>query len=221
MMLATGNNFSRSTESVRARTSSGAATPPKVIADTLNLIETAQLVQTILGEAFPTTSFAIAVAKKANGSHLTVDWTDGPRDLQVARLVLPLQATRVVDGGKVKRVEHFMLTSAGRLTVHLAADRIILSRQFSDHAIARAIERLAVRYADFLAPDIRAAMTVDDYRAGRLQLLEIVGVHRAGSRRSGANVQMDVDAMLAETTDAHGFPRSVTGARLFVRRDTH
>lgn len=221
MMFATGNNFSRSTESVRAHTGSVDATPPKVIADTLNLIETAQLVQTILGEAFPTTSFAIAVTKTGSGSHLTVDWTDGPRDLQVARLVLPLQATRVVDGGKVKRVEHFMLTSAGRLTVHLAADRIILSRQFSDHAIARAIERLAVRYADFLAPDFRAAMTVDAYRAGQLQVLEIFGVHRTGSRRSGSNVQMDVDAMLAETTDAHGFPRSLTAARVFVRRDTH
>lgn len=113
MMLATGNNFSRSTDSVRAHTSSVDATPPKVIADTLNLIETAQLVQTILGEAFPTTSFAIAVTKTGSGSPLMVDWTDGPRDLQVARLVLPLQATRVVDGGKVKRVEHFMLTSAG------------------------------------------------------------------------------------------------------------
>lgn len=221
MMPATENSLSRSTESVRVRTSSDVATPATVIADTLNLIETLQLVQTILLEAFPTTSFAIAVTKKGTGSHLTVDWTDGPRDLQVARLVLPLQATRVVDGGKVKRVEHFMLTSAGRLTVHLAADRIILSRQFSDDAIARAIERLAVRYADFLAPDVRAAMTVDGYRAGQLQLLEIFGVHRTGSRRSGSNVQMDVDAMLAETTDAHGFPRSVTGARLFVRRDTH
>ncbi|WP_318828386.1 LPD29 domain-containing protein [Burkholderia cepacia] len=221
MMLTTQNSLSRSIESVRARTSSDVATPATVVADTLNLIETVQLVQTILDEAFPTTTFAIAITKKGQASHLTVDWTDGPRDLQVARLVLPLQATRVVDGGKVKRVEHFMLTSAGRLTVHLAADRIILSRQFSDDAIERAIERLTIRYADFLAPDVRAAMTVDGYRAGRLQLLEIFGVHRTGSRRSGSNVQMDVDAMLAETTDAHGFPRSLTAARLFVRRDTH
>ncbi|KML57064.1 hypothetical protein VL15_15225 [Burkholderia cepacia] len=221
MMLTTENNLSRSAEPVSSRANSCVATPATVIADTLNLIETVQLMQTILHEAFPTTSFAIAITKNGSGSHLTVDWTDGPRDLQVARLVLPLQATRVVDGGKVKRVEHFMLTSAGRLTVHLAADRVILSRQFSDGAIERAMERLAVRYADYLAPDVRAAMTVDGYRAGRLQLLEIFGVHRTGSRRSGSNVQMDVDAMLAETTDAHGFPRSITGARLFVRRDTH
>lgn len=221
MMLTTESDFCRSAESVRARTSSSAATPATAIADTLSLIETVQLVQTILHEAFPTTSFAIAVTKKGNGSQLAVDWTNGPRDLQVARLVLPLQATRVVDGGKVKRVEHFMLTSAGRLTVHLAADRIILSRQFSDDAIERAIERLVVRYADYLAPDVRAAMTVGGYRAGRLQLLEIFGVHRTGSRRSGSSVQMDVEAMLAETTDVHGFPRSITGARLFVRRDFH
>ncbi|KUY72649.1 hypothetical protein WI25_12520 [Burkholderia cepacia] len=221
MMLTTENTLSRSAEPVRARTNSNVATPAHAIGDTLNLIETVQLVQTILCEAFPTTSFSISVTKNGNGSHLTIDWTDGPRDLQVARLVLPLQATRLVDGGKVKRVEHFMLTSAGRLTVHLAADRITLSRQFSDGAIARALERLAVRYSDHLAPDVRAAMTIDGYRAGRLQQLEVFGVHRTGSRRSGSNVQVDVDAMLAEATDAHGFPRSITGARLFVRRDTH
>ncbi|VWD44734.1 hypothetical protein BCO18175_07160 [Burkholderia contaminans] len=221
MMHTTENRSSRSTEVARARTGSDAATPAIVLADTLTLVDTVQLVQTILHEAFPATSFPITVTKRGNGSQLAIDWMDGPRDLQVARLVLPLQATRLANGGRVERVEHFMLTSSGRLTVHLAADRITLSRQFSDRAIEQALERLALRYADRLAPDVRAMMTVDDYRAGRLQLLEVIGVHRTGSCRSGSNVQTDVDAMLAETTDAHGFPRSATAASLFVRREIH
>jgi hypothetical protein len=221
MMLTAETCSSRSTEPARARTCPDAATPAIALADTLTLVDTVQLVQTILHEAFPATSFSITVTKRGNGSQLAIDWMDGPRDLQVARLALPLQATRLANGGRVERVEHFMLTSSGRLTVHLAADRITLSRRFSDRAIEQVLERLALRYADLLPPDVRAMMTVDDYRAGRLQLVEVIGIHRTGSRRSGSNVQMDVDAMLAETTDAHGFPRSNTGARLFVRRDIH
>ncbi|WP_321884127.1 hypothetical protein [Burkholderia cepacia] len=41
------------------------------IGDTLNLIETVQLVQTILSEAFPTTSFAISVTENGDGSYAT------------------------------------------------------------------------------------------------------------------------------------------------------
>lgn len=211
----------QNSESVRARGSRDSATAPAVLADVLTLVDTAQLVQTVLREGFPATSFAVRAAKSEHGTQLTIDWTDGPRDVQVARLVMPLQATRLADGGRVERVEHFMLTSSGRQTVCLAADRIALSRQFSDRAVERALARLASRYGDRLAPDVRASMTVDGYRAGNLQLLEVIGVHRAGSVRSGSNVQMDVAAMLAETSDVHGFPRSATAARLFVRRDVH
>ncbi|MCW3611366.1 LPD29 domain-containing protein, partial [Burkholderia cenocepacia] len=104
-----------------------------------------------LREGFPATSFAVRVAKNERGTQLTIDWTDGPRDVQVARLVMPLQATRLADGGRLERVEHFMLTSSGRRTVRLAADRIALSRQFSDRAVERVLTRLASRYGDRLA----------------------------------------------------------------------
>ncbi|MCM3373191.1 hypothetical protein M3640_21255, partial [Bacillus velezensis] len=51
----------------------------------------------------------------------------------------------LADGGRLERVEHFMLTSSGRRTVRLAADRIALSRQFSDRAVERVLTRLARR----------------------------------------------------------------------------
>ncbi|KVM89665.1 hypothetical protein WT05_04085 [Burkholderia stagnalis] len=208
-------------EPLQARTRPDPATTPAVLADVLTLVGTAQLVQQILREAFPITAFSITVSESTRGTQLAIRWTDGPRDLQVARFVMPLQATRLADGGKVERVEHFMLTPAGRQVVTLAADRIALCREFSDGAVERALARLASRYADYLAPDICAVMTLAGYRAGRLQALEIPGVHRTGAHRSGATVQTDVDAMLAESTDARGFPRSTTAARLFVRRDAH
>ncbi|KWI32008.1 LPD29 domain-containing protein [Burkholderia stagnalis] len=198
-----------------------ASTTPAVLADVLTLVGTAQLVQQILREAFPVTAFSISVSENVRGTQLAIRWTDGPRDLQVARFVMPLQATRLSNGGKVERVEHFMLTPAGRQVVTLAADRIALCREFSDGAIERALARLAARYADYLAPDISAFMTLAGYRGGLLQALEIPGVHRTGAHRSGATVQTDVDAMLAESTDARGFPRSTTASRLFVRRDVH
>ncbi|KWC00293.1 LPD29 domain-containing protein [Burkholderia ubonensis] len=208
-------------EPLQARCRPTAATEAAVLADVLTLVGTAQLVQQILREAFPATAFAISVTENVRGTQLAIRWTDGPRDLQVARFVMPLQATRLADGGKVERVEHFMLTPAGRQLVSLAADRITLCREFSDGAIEQALARLAARYADYLAPDISAVMTVAGYRAGRLQALEIPGVHRVGAYRSGSTLQTDVDAMLADSTDARGFPRSATAARLFVRRDAH
>lgn len=206
---------------VRAQDRDRIATPCAVLASVLTLVETAQLVQRILAEAFPSTSFAISVANDGDGSQLAVGWTDGPRDLQVARLVMPLQAVRLADGGGRERVEHFMVTPAGRHTVQLAADRIALSRQFSDAAIAQALTRLASRCADWLTPEARAAMTVAAYRANLLHAFEIPGIHRTGDYRTGSNLQTDVDAMLAATTSTQGFPRSVTAARLFVRRDVH
>ncbi|KWN80983.1 hypothetical protein WM23_20325 [Burkholderia ubonensis] len=208
-------------EPLQARCRPDAATEAVVLADVLTLVGTAQLMQQILREAFPATAFAISVTENVRGTQLTIRWTDGPRDLQVARIVMPLQATRLADGGKVERVEHFMLTPAGRQVVSLAADRIALCREFSDGSIERALARLAARYADYLAPDISAVMTVAGYRAGRLQAFEIPGVHRVGAYRSGSTLQTDVDAMLADSTDARGFPRSATAARLFVRRDVH
>ncbi|AOJ64689.1 hypothetical protein WJ32_19225 (plasmid) [Burkholderia ubonensis] len=208
-------------EPLQARTRPDAATTPAVLAGVLTLVGTAQLVQQILREAFPATAFALSVTENVRGTQLSIRWTDGPRDLQVARIVMPLQATRLADGGKVERVEHFMLTPTGRQVVSLAADRIALCREFSDGSIARALARLASRYADYLAPDICAVMTVAGYRAGRLQALEIPGVHRVGAYRSGSTVQTDVDAMLGESTAERGFPRSATAARLFVRRDVH
>ncbi|WP_186098553.1 LPD29 domain-containing protein [Burkholderia gladioli] len=187
----------------------------------MTLIDTAQLVQTILREAFPATAFAVSIHTTGGATLLDVAWTDGPRADQVARFVHPLQARRVGADGRACLVEHFTLTSKGCQTVQLAADRISLTRGFSDASIGAALEVLEARYRDRLAPDHRTLLTVGAYRAGALRGVELEGIHRIGATRVGACLQCDIDTRLADSTDVVGFPRSPTAAALFVRRDMH
>lgn len=101
-------------EPLQECTRPSAATTPEVLADVLTLVGTAQLVQQILREAFPVTMFSISVSESGRRTQLAVRWTDGPRDLQVARFVMPLQATRLSDGGRVERVEHAHWAAGGQ-----------------------------------------------------------------------------------------------------------
>ncbi|MGS1024194.1 hypothetical protein GAS19_30380 (plasmid) [Burkholderia glumae] len=187
----------------------------------LTLVDTAQLVQKILGEAFPSCAFVVSVHSTGSGTLLDVAWTDGPRADQVGRVVHPLQARRLANGGCAVAVEHFTLTPAGYRTVRLAADRISLTRAFSNAGVERALTACERRYRDRLSPDDRAAMTVERYRAGALSGVEIDGVHRTGGKRTGSCLQSDVDEILCGGTDVTGFPRSPTAAALFARSDVH
>ncbi|MEX3629513.1 MAG: hypothetical protein VB138_08525, partial [Burkholderia sp.] len=112
-----------------------------------------------------------------------------------------------------------LLTGASPRTV--ARKRHRAAADLCNNALTMVLTRLASRYGDFLSPEVRETMTVAAYRAGALKTVEIPGVHRIGEHRSGCTLQSNVDAMLGEMTDRHGFPRSATAARLFVRRDTH
>ncbi len=187
----------------------------------MTLIDTAQLVQKILREAFPASVFAVAAHTSGGSTLLDVSWTDGPREDQVARFVHPLQARRTATNGRVALVEHFTLTPKGSQTVQLAADRISISRQHSDAAVQAALDTFEERYRERLAPDHRTLLTVAAYRAGELSGIELEGIHRMGATRIGACIQCDVDTLLADSTDVVGFPRSPTAAGLFVRRDVH
>ncbi|UVS88285.1 LPD29 domain-containing protein [Burkholderia glumae] len=194
---------------------------PLALVTVLTLVDTAQLVQKILGEAFPSCAFAVSVHSTGAGTLLDVAWTDGPRADQVGRFVHPLQARRLAHGGRAVAVEHFTLTPVGYRTVRLAADRISLTRAFSDAAVERALTACERRYRDRLSPDDRAAMTVERYRAGALCGVEIEGVHRTGGQRTGSCLQSDVDEILCGGTDVTGVPRSPTAAALFARSDVH
>ncbi|MGS1024089.1 LPD29 domain-containing protein [Burkholderia glumae] len=194
---------------------------PLPLVTVLTLVDTAQLVQKILGEAFPSRAFAVSLHSTTAGTLLDVSWTDGPRADQVGRFVHPLQARRLANGGRAVAVEHFTLTPAGYHTVRLAADRISLYRVFSDAAVERALSVCERRYRGRLSPDDREAMTVERYRAGALCGVEIEGVHRAGGKRTGGCLQSDVDEILCGGTDVTGFPRSPTAAALFARSDVH
>ncbi|ALK35212.1 LPD29 domain-containing protein [Burkholderia plantarii] len=194
---------------------------PLALVTVLTLVDTVQLVQKILGEAFPSCAFAVSVHSTDAGTLLDVSWTDGPRVDQVGRFVNPLQARRLGAGGSTVAVEHFALTPVGCHVVRLAADRVSLTRAFSDAAVERALNVVERRYRERLSPDSRAALSVASYRAGVLCGVEVEGVHRVGAKRTGSCLQSDIDEILSASTDVAGFPRSPTAAGLFVRRDVH
>ena len=194
-------------------TAPATATSPEALKTFLTLVESAQLVQQVLREAFPATGFYVKTQRDANGARLHVEWTDGPREQQVSKLLLPLQSSTPGQWGGKTPVEHFRLTAQGPQRVRLGADRITLRRKFSDGLVGSVLQRLAHRHAARLNPELRKHLTVESFKKGALMAVVLYGVHFAGN-----TFHHDVETALHDHTDAHGVPRSATAAGLFVRK---
>ncbi|HDR8943117.1 TPA: hypothetical protein QDB15_000045 [Burkholderia vietnamiensis] len=194
-------------------TAPAAATSPEALKTVLTLVETAQLVQQVLREAFPATGFYVKTQRDANGARLHVEWTDGPREQQVSKLLLPLQSSTPGQWGGTTPVEHFRLTAQGPKRVRLGADRITLKRKFSDGLVGNVLQRLAHRHVGRLDPETRKLLTVESFKKGALMAVVLYGVHFGGN-----TLQHDVETALHAHTDVQGFPRSTTAAGLFVRK---
>ncbi|SDG93669.1 hypothetical protein SAMN05216466_106113 [Paraburkholderia phenazinium] len=188
-------------------------TTPQALKTVLTLVQTAQLVQTVLREAFPSIVFLVEAHRDANGARLHVEWTDGPREQQVSKLLLPLQAAHPGTFGGSTPVEHFRLTDNGPQRVRLGAARITVTRKFSDTLVGNVLQRLAHRHATRLTPEQRAGLTAEAFRKGALMAVVLYGVHWAGN-----SLHSDVETALHEHTDVQGYPRSATAAGLFVRK---
>lgn len=189
------------------------ATAPEALKTVLTLVETAQLVQQVLREAFPGTGFYVKTQRDANGARLHVEWTDGPRELQVTKLLAPLQSSTPGTFGGKTPVEHFRLTPTGPQRLRLGADRITVKRKFSDRLVGNVLQRLAHRHAARLNPEVRKLLTVESFKKGALMAVVLYGVHFAGN-----TFHHDVETALHDHTDVHGVPRSATAAGLFVRK---
>ncbi|MCA8148126.1 LPD29 domain-containing protein [Burkholderia vietnamiensis] len=194
-------------------TAPATATSPEALKTVLTLVETAQLVQQVLREAFPATGFYVKTQRDANGARLHVEWTDGPREQQVSKLLLPLQSSTPGQWGGTTPVEHFRLTAQGPQRVRLGADRITLKRKFSDGLVGNVLQRLAHRHVGRLDPETRKLLTVESFKKGALMAVVLYGVHFGGN-----TLQHDVETALHAHTDVQGFPRSATAAGLFVRK---
>ncbi|MCA8287567.1 LPD29 domain-containing protein [Burkholderia vietnamiensis] len=189
------------------------ATTPEALKTVLTLVETAQLVQQVLREAFPATGFYVKTQRDANGARLHVEWTDGPREQQVNKLLLPLQSATPGQWGGTSPVEHFRLTAQGPQRVRLGAGRITVKRKFSDGLVGSVLQRLAHRHVGRLDPETRKLLTVESFKKGALVAVALYGVHFAGN-----SLHTDVESALHDHTDVQGYPRSATAAGLFVRK---
>ncbi|MDN7542343.1 LPD29 domain-containing protein [Burkholderia cenocepacia] len=189
------------------------ATTPEALKTVLTLVETAQLVQQVLREAFPATGFYVKTQRDANGARLHVEWTDGPREQQVNKLLLPLQSATPGQWGGTSPVEHFRLTAQGPQRVRLGAGRITVKRKFSDGLVGSVLQRLAHRHVGRLDPETRKLLTVESFKRGALVAVALYGVHFSGN-----SLHTDVESALHDHTDVQGYPRSATAAGLFVRK---
>ncbi|NTX43108.1 hypothetical protein HT749_06810 [Burkholderia cepacia] len=194
-------------------TASATATAPEALKTVLTLVETAQLVQQVLREAFPATGFYVKTQRDANGAWLHVEWTDGPREQQVNKLLLPLQSATPGQWGGTSPVEHFRLTAQGPQRVRLGAGRITVKRKFSDRLVSSVLQRLAHRHAARLNTEVRKLLTVESFKKGALMAVALYGVHFAGN-----TFHHDVETALHDHSDVQGYPRSATAAGLFVRK---
>ncbi|HDR9236592.1 TPA: hypothetical protein QDB43_000276 [Burkholderia vietnamiensis] len=194
-------------------TAPATATSLAALATVLTLVETAHLVQQVLREAFPGTGFYVKTQRDANSARLHVEWTDGPRELQVTKLLVPLQSSTPGTFGGKTPVEHFRLTARGPQSVRLGADRITVRRKFSDGLVGSVLQRLAHRHAARLNPELRKHLTVESFKKGALMAVVLYGVHFAGN-----TFHHDVETVLHDHSDVQGYPRSATAAGLFVRK---
>lgn len=191
------------------------ATSPAVLANVLDLVGTAQLVQTVLVEAFGKTGARFYVKTRQAESHtrLMVQWVDGPSEKQVLKLLLPLQASTPGTFGGKTLVEHFRLSATGPQRVTLGADRITVKRGFSAGLIGNVLQRIAHRHAGRMTPEVRKLLTAENFKKGALMAVVLYGVHFAGN-----TLHTDVEAALQDHTTVQGFPRSATAAGIFTRK---
>ncbi|WP_109482859.1 hypothetical protein [Paraburkholderia sp. C35] len=191
------------------------ATAPAVLANVLDLVGTAQLVQSVLAEAFGKSGarFYVKTHQADNHTRVMVEWVDGPSEKQVLKLLLPLQASTPGTFGGKTPVEHFRLTAQGPQRVTLGADRITVRRSFSAGLIGGVLQRIAHRHAGRMTPEVRKLLTVEAFKKGALAAVVLYGVHFAGN-----TLHTDVETALQDHTTVQGFPRSATAAAICTRK---
>ncbi|HDR9033362.1 TPA: hypothetical protein QDB07_000811 [Burkholderia vietnamiensis] len=189
------------------------ATSPAALANVLSLVETAQLVQQVLGESFCKTRFYVKTQQADTHTRIHVEWVDGPTEQQVSKILLPLQSATPGTFGGLTPVEHFRITPTGPQKLTLAADRITVKRGFSAGLITNVLQRLAHRHAGRIDPETRKLLTVEAFRKGALATVVLFGIHFAGN-----SLATDVETALHAHSDVQGFPRSATASAIFTRK---
>ena len=123
----------------------------------INVVETAKLLRQALREALPGVKFGVRSSSYSGGASINVTWTDGPNTQQVEAV------TNTFKGGYFDGMIDYKGSVYHKLDgedVRFGADFIFTHRDYSDEAVARAIDRVTKRFGGC------EAITVADYHKG-------------------------------------------------------
>lgn len=174
--------------------------------------ETAALVRAALKEAFPGVKFSVRSSTYSGGASMRVEWLDGPNCAQVEAVTGIFEGSYFDGGIDYKGSIYHMLDGQ---QVSFGADSIHCVRNFSDAAIAAAIDRVHRRYAGNFSDAGIEKPTVEQYKQGALWALQLPGLHLYGNQ----NVQAEIGQALHKRSDRLKVEKSPTAGRVFVTHD--
>lgn len=178
----------------------------------LSAAETAKLIRASLKEAFPGVKFGVRSSTYSGGASVYVRWVDGPNEAQVEAVAGNFKGSYFDSGIDYKGSVLHMI---GGQPTRFGADFVFVAREYSDAAVARAIERFARMFAGNLRRDCIEKPTVAQWRSGALLRLQLSGVHHSFSR----SVHTEIGEILAKTSDRLRVAKSKTAAAVFVAGD--
>jgi hypothetical protein len=173
--------------------------------DYLSCAETAKLLRLALKESFAGVKFSVRSSTYAGGASIDVRWTDGPNSHQV-KAILDCFCGAYFDGMIDYKGSRYH--SLDGKPIHLGADFVHGSREYSDAAVARALRIASKRFG--------ATGTVEQYRNGTLWNTPVGGVDGWDHHW---NLQQQVSTELAKYTDRLAVGKSPTLARLKMTGD--
>lgn len=169
---------------------------------------TAVLVRQSLKEAFSGVKFSVKSRTYSMGASIDVRWTDGPNGAQVDAVIARF-AGSYFDGMTDYKGNCYHMMDGEQ--VSFGADSIHTYREDSDLAVARAIDRIFARLAGNFSRDDLQKPTVEDYRNGRLFMMQLSGLHHHGNQ----SVQHEIRAALSKHSDRLKVNNSPTAAKIF------
>lgn len=159
----------------------------------LSCAETAKLIRQALKESFPGVKFGVRSKTYSGGASITVRWQDGPNSQQVKAVTDRFEGAYFDGQIDYKGYRNHLLDGK---PVSFGANFIFAEREYSDAAVARALQVNEARYG--------VKGTVEQYRRGDLYRVQVIG----------NDLQTLVGRVLAKHTDRFKVEPSATLKRV-------
>ena len=175
----------------------------------LTIAETAKIIRKALKEAFPDVKFSVRCRSITVG----ITWTDGPNVEQVKSVVGHLKAAYFDSSIDYQGSIYHMHQGQ---QVHLGADYLNFTREYTDQAIQRGIDRVYREYAGNFKDADQEKATVAQFRAGQLCNVVIPGLFDSYGQ---CRVVQQLREVMAKNSDRLRVGKSPTAAAYFVTHD--